>query len=210
MKSAHTIPKDIIATYLPKNPTIIEAGAHIGRDTAKLAKQFPNGTIYAFEPVSELFEQLQKNVADYSNVFIFNTALSDEICSKKFYKSGGRSTATSSLFEPKEYAKEFPTTTFEETTVQCTTLNNWAKENGIKKIDFMWLDMQGGELDALKGATDILPSITAIYTEVALTERYKDNPLYDELKNYLSNFGFVVEQEALGKGTWGNVLFCRK
>jgi hypothetical protein len=49
------IPKSLIATYLPANPTIVEAGAHIGVDTVQMSKRWPRGTIHAFEPIPDLF-----------------------------------------------------------------------------------------------------------------------------------------------------------
>lgn len=210
MINTHTIPKELIAPFLPVNPIILEAGAHIGRDTIKMIKQWPNATIYAFEPVPELFAQLQERTKDYPTIHCFNVALNNQSGPSTFYQSSGRSTATSSLLAPKEYQQEHPETYFDQITVQCVTLDEWAHLQNIFKIDFMWLDMQGGELNALQGGVNILKTVTAIYTEVALTERYASNPLYDEMKAFLEAQGFIVQQEALGKGTWGNVLFIRK
>lgn len=55
------IPKEIIGEYLPYNPVIIEAGAHIGIDTIEMHKLWPKSTIYAFEPMSDLFDRLKKH-----------------------------------------------------------------------------------------------------------------------------------------------------
>ena len=51
-----------IKQFLPKNPVIVEAGAHIGRDTLKMHAIWPQATIHAFEPVPPLFKQLKKNL----------------------------------------------------------------------------------------------------------------------------------------------------
>lgn len=205
-----TIPKEIIAHYLPPNPVIVEAGAHIGRDTKKMYTIWPKCTIHAFEPVPELFAELTKNVAKYSNVFCYPYALSSQIMTTTLYKSGGRSTATSSLYEPMGYLQEHPETFFTPITVQTITLDSWAKQNTIHTVDMLWLDMQGGELAALQGAQELLKRVSVIHTEVALNERYKNAPLYPEIKNWLEKHGFSVAYEALGKSHWGNVLFVRK
>ncbi len=205
----HTIAKDYIARFLPANPIIIEAGAHIGRDTIKMARQWPEAIIHAFEPVPELNDNLIKNTADYPSIHTYPLALSDSIGERTFFKSSGRSTATSSLLEPHEYKQEYPETLFDTINISTITLDEWAKQYNVDHVDFLWFDMQGGELNAFRGATSLLPQIKAIYTEVALSERYKNNPLYHEIKDYLKSFGFHVQKEALGKKTWGNVLFIK-
>lgn len=205
-----TIPKHYIAQFISSNPIILEAGAHIGRDTVKMAKLWPHAQIYAFEPVPELYEQLKINTAQFSNVATFNMALAQKSGNAIFYKSSGRSTATSSLLAPQEYLNEMPGTFFEHIEVPTIDLDSWASVNNVTKIDLMWLDMQGGELDALKGAQKLIPTVTAIYTEVNFVERYKGNPLYTQIKQWLYEHGFVPHQEAVGHKTWANVLFLRK
>src|SRR3989304_6137581 len=70
------ITKEIIKQFLPNNAIIVEAGAHIGRDTLKMSLLWPQGTIYAFEPVPELFAQLVERTKEQLNVRCFNIALS--------------------------------------------------------------------------------------------------------------------------------------
>ena len=48
-----------------------------------------------------------------------------------------------------------------------------------------WLDAQGHELAILQGATNILKTVTVLYTEVNFIHAYKDQPLYDEIKSWL-------------------------
>lgn len=64
------ISKEYIAQFLPPNPIIIEAGAHIGRDTKKMARQWPNAHIHAFEPVPALFEILKKILLHILMLFV--------------------------------------------------------------------------------------------------------------------------------------------
>ena len=202
------IPKEFIAQFLPNNPVIVEAGAHIGRDTKKMIKVWPHAIIHVFEPVQELFTELQKNVAEFPSIHCHPYALSNKNGTASFHISSGRSTATSSLLQPKEYLQEHPTTQFEVRTIPTITLDTWAQQHAISRVDFLWLDMQGGELLALQGASQLLKTVTAIYTEVNIVERYKHNPTYEEIKQFLLPFGFQVTKEAFSK-TWGNVLFVR-
>ena len=91
--------------------------------------------------------------------------------------------------------------------MQTITIDEWAEKHAIDHVDFLWLDMQGAELQALKAAPKILQTVKTILIEVTLTERYQDNPLYTEVKAWLEQQGFVVEIEHFHHKNWGNVLF---
>lgn len=203
------ITKQYIAQFLPSNPTIIEAGAHIGRDTKKMITLWPEAKIHAFEPVPALFEQFTANLKDFPSVHCYPYALNDVTETSVFYVSSGRSTATSSLLEPKEYLSEHPTTVFQTITVPTITLDDWAAKFKIAHADFLWLDMQGSELDALKGGIQLLKTVRVIYTEVSFSERYKNNPLYSTIKLWLYKHGFSVQKEEFRNASWGNVLFLK-
>lgn len=204
------ITKELIASFLPNNPIILEAGAHKGRDTLKMVKQWPQGTFYCFEPVPAMFELLNKAVDGMPHVHCYQLALAGSNGTATFHVSSGRSDAASSLYEPAEYALEHPDTIFNDITVKTSTLDSWATEHKVKRIDFMWLDMQGGELAMLQAGTNVLKTVTAICSEVNLIERYAGAPLYSTYKAWMESQGFYVAYEHLFKTTWGNVLFVRK
>ena len=96
--------------------------------------------------------------------------------------------------------------------VQTVTLDDWAQENNIDHVDFMWLDMQGVELDVLKASPKILGQTKAIYCEVEFIEAYEGQPLYGDVKSWLQQQGFsIVAKDFVDQTTWffGNVLFVR-
>lgn len=203
------ISKESIARYLPKNPVIVEAGAHIGRDTIKMHKAWPTSTIHAFEPVPELYSYLIDNTAPYPKIFCYPLALSNVTGESTFFVSSGRSTATSSFFEAGRYQEQFPDTLFSPSLVQTITLDEWTQLHSIMHVDALWLDMQGAELQALQGALKMLSNISVIHTEVNLTERYKGIPLYPEIKQWLLDQGFTIAHETFPHPEWGNILFVR-
>ncbi len=202
--------KDRIAEYLPRNPIIIEAGAHIGRDTVKLAKLWPAATIHAFEPVEDIFNILITNTEGYSNIHCHNIALSDNNGTELLYVSTGASTAVSSFFKPHEYAQRRPNVIFTPEEVTTVTLDTWAKVHYISLVDFMWLDMQGAELKVLKAAPTLLKTVRALVFEVSLTERFKNNPLYDEAKQWIESQGFEIVQTDIPKHNKINLFCVRK
>ena len=64
-------------------------------------------------------------------------------------------------------------------------------DNDIKKIDMLWLDMQGVELEVMKSAPNIMNSVKVVYTEVDFVEAYKGQALWPELRSWLESQGFI-------------------
>ena len=202
---------EFVAAFLPEAPTVVEAGAYNGSDTKAMGELWPEGTIYAFEPLPQLFRRLRNKTRKLDNVICLPLALSDTSGVSKMFVSSGESEASSSLMAPKEHQTEHRNVLFEtEVDVETITLEEWAEKNRVKKIDFLWLDMQGHELRTLKAATHILSTVSAIYTEVSLKELYEESPLYSEVREWLEGEGFRVEIEDLPWPDGGNVLFLRQ
>jgi 2-O-methyltransferase len=204
----YTIDKSIIVRNLPQNAIIIEAGASIGEDTIELAKLFPKGRIYAFEPLPHIFEILKKNIKGLPNVNLFESALSHSTGNSTIYLSSNDS--SSSLMEPKEHLIAHPEITFDkEIPISTISLDDFGNREGLSKIDFMWLDIQGMEFEILEASKNLFQTVDLLYTEVSLIETYKNVPLYDEFKLWLETQGFIVIWEGLYWSDMGNVLFKR-
>jgi FkbM family methyltransferase len=196
--------------FLPENPIIVEAGAHKGKDTLDISKTWPKGFVHAFEPVPDIYKKLLKATKKRQNVTCYPIALSDKSGKSAIFISGGMSDASSSLLKPEEHMIIFPDVSFDTLIdVDTLTLDEWAQKYSIKKVDFLWLDLQGMELNVLKSGTGLLKNVRALYTEVSLVETYKNAPLYTELKQWLENSGFKVQREEI-TGLMGNVLFIRQ
>ena len=122
----------------------------------EMSHLWPSAKIYAFEPVPWIFEELKTNTRKRANVLCEMKALGDRDGFSTFFVSSGDSDASSSLLPPKEHLRQHPKVLFSESIqVTTTTLDTWAKHNGIKQIHLLWLDMQGFELAALKATNGI-------------------------------------------------------
>jgi FkbM family methyltransferase len=205
------ISKAVLKCYLPKNPIIVDCGAHDGTDSVSLCKML-KGRVHSFEPVDEVYNRLKTNTANYKAISTYKLALSNENGLAEFYVSEGESDGSSSLLPPLQHLIDHPRTLFNrKIVVETKTLDTWAEEQKIENIDLLWLDMQGSEMNMLKASHKILRTVKMIHTEVSTKDTYKGVAQYAEYRAFLEHKGFKVLHEAIPEG-WdmGNVLFIRK
>ena len=203
-----------IAPFIPRNAVIIEAGAHDGTNTVEMAEHWPHATIHAFEPFPRAAEVVRQRIERYgSRVQCHAIGLGPQNGDIDMNVSGDGSAGacqSSSMLAPTEaQLREFPEIRFGLThKVPLRTLASWAEESGVSVIDFMWLDMQGYELQALAGAGGLLQGVSAIHMEVSNVQLYQGAPLYPEVQARMAAWGFVPVIEAFFRVA-GNVLFVR-
>jgi FkbM family methyltransferase len=73
---------------------------------------------------------------------------------------------------------------------QTTTLDDWAEKRGGADIDFMKVNVQGAELEILRGGETLLPNVIGIMAEISFVESYKDRPFFSDIDSYLRAAGF--------------------
>ena len=76
--------------------------------------------------------------------------------------------------------------------------------------DYLCLDIQGAELEALKGFGSRIKEIKWIYSEVNKDELYEGCCLVSELDDYLSGFGFSRSATRWTEFGWGDALYVNK
>jgi FkbM family methyltransferase len=199
-----------IARHLPPAPVVVEAGAHAGTDTAGMARSWSDATIYALEPVPDVYARLEARTRAFANVHTEQVALADRTGQMTMHISSGGSDGSSSLLPPVDHLVHHPEVQFASTIlVPTVTLDDWADQHSLARVDFLWLDAQGAELSILKAGAGVLRNVRAIYMEVSLTETYAGVPLYPEVKVWMAEQGFFARLERLPWDDMGNVLFVR-
>lgn len=195
---------------LPDNPVIIEAGASRGMDTLKFANLWPAGKIFAFEPEPATFALLSDVVKGFENIIIEEVALAADSGTAVLNISSSKdetATDASSLLKPTGVKDVWSTLEFKKSvTVRTVSLSDLMEMHGLPKVDLMWLDMQGAELEFLKGSPEMLQRVKYVYMEVSLREMYEGMPLYPEVKRTMQKFGFKPKKEFLTR-IQGDVLF---
>lgn len=209
---------EILTQFLPNNPVVVEAGAYDGRDTQKMAAQWPQCTIHAFEPLPEIYERLEANTVHLSQVHRYPLALSDHDGTALFYISErptrpGVASQAGSLHKPKQRLLKSPLIFPRTASVNTITLDTWATQNNITTIDLMWLDTQGHELAILQNAPRMLEYVKVVLAEVSFIESYEGQPQYEDVVAWMADHGFEHvgrDFEDTNKSFFGNALFVKK
>jgi len=137
---------------LTNDSVFFDVGANVGLYSIAAAKRFPSAKIHAFEPVPStlsLFRQnLAKNDIENGHVTLNELALSDAV---------GEVYITSD-FHSSNYITT-PESKYSKTLIRCTTIDNYVREKGIDRLDFIKVDVEGHELKVAKGAEETLTKL---------------------------------------------------
>jgi FkbM family methyltransferase len=80
----------------------------------------------------------------------------------------------------------------EKRVIQAESLAEWAKQAAISDIDFCKLNVQGAELDILRGAGPRLQTMLGIVAEQTFNETYVGAPLFGEVYEFIRGAGFTM------------------
>jgi FkbM family methyltransferase len=185
---------------------VLHIGAHFGEENSVYEKIGIENRIF-FEPLESNFEILKKNVSEKYQ--LVKKALGNENKKITMYVEKANQGQSSSILEPHIHLKQYPHIIFEDREeVEMIKLDEF--EFDIKKYNFINIDVQGYELEVFKGGKKVLESIDYIMCEINRDEVYKNCTKIDDLKNFLSGFGFELVEETWDGYTWGDGFFIKK
>jgi len=198
--------------YLVAPKVIIEAGAADGIDTSEFLTSFPEAKIFAVEPVNQQFVYLREKFLDQENIELFNIAFSEENgvgelnIGADVGQFGGM--GSSSMLEPMKHQMYFPSISFKrKQLITIKTLETFMIENQIERVDLLWLDIQGKELDVLKASERALvEKIKLLHIEISRVALYKGMPKEREIRKFLKDLGFICVVDKVGAIS-GNALY---
>jgi FkbM family methyltransferase len=167
---------------------IVDAGAHQGTFSILMANSAKNGCIVAIEPIERNLLFLKHNliINEATNVSVIPNGLWSSLKLKTFYLND--SSAAHSAFAEDKVTHSL--------SVEVDTLDSILEKNKIKKVDFIKMNIEGAEIEALKGARKTL---TANPVELAIDAHHVVNgkPTYAIVIPILQEFGFQCEGKEL-------------
>lgn len=161
---------NFLKKYPHKNHTYIDVGAHIGTTCMPLSRIYKN--VIGFEANNHNFQLLLKNL-EYNkskNITVHNIGLYNETCRCMILQHKAESSGCFFLVKNPNG------------NIECTTLDEYCKQNNIENVDYIKIDTEGSELYVLEGALQTI-------------EKYK--PLISIESNGLSNILYNISEKQM-------------
>lgn len=168
----------LMQQLLNEDSVFVDIGTNKGIYLYQAEKKITSGKIYGFEPNESLVRYIQPL---FPKVQLYTYAVSSQ-------------TGTSVLHIPKKgdglqdtrASLEAMGDDVEKIEIKTITLDDWAKQENISKIDLVKIDVEGHEFDTIKGCTTILETLKPTFIiEIELRHaKYPINEIFDWIKGY--------------------------
>lgn len=186
--------KEIFGDSSPK--VILDVGSRDLAESIQMSQAFPDARIIAFEPNPIQFKICLEESKKYPNIEVYEYACGDKKETVDFWLVN-ENVGASSILEPAEkfinagWQYGYKDCTFQKIPgIQVRRIDSVLREIGIKKVDVVWMDVQGNELKALQGMGKFIDGVTIMHTEAATIPYYKGHATKEELETWIQEKGF--------------------
>lgn len=183
-----------IKLIVKKHPIdlVLDVGANVGQFGIDLRNAGFTSKIVSFEPSLEAFCQLRENVKFFQPWDIINVALGQKDSKAELNLAENDGLSNSFLSMNELHNSIYPGSDFIATEiVQLLRLDSF---DFPEKSILLKLDVQGFELEVLKGSLGILPKIRYVLLEISLVSLYTGQPTLLELLTFLDLHGYEVTE----------------
>lgn len=171
---------------IKETDTIIDIGANIGAFSLWAGKLAGRGNVYSYEPDSDNYDLLKKNISDNNrqNIIPKKLAVSDTSEDLVLYTQPSTNGVNHSMC-PDKYAQKV--------IVPSTTLADIIRDNHLKKINLLKLDAEGAEYPIILNSPD---SVFSVIDGIILEYHDYLDPSFQvkKLINRLTALGYQVEK----------------
>ena len=191
---------------------VIHVGAHAAQEAADYAAHDLEPVIW-FEAIPQLVERANDHLASFPRQNVLQALLWSEPGLEKEFKIASNDQGSSSVFDFYFHSASYPHIKMnQKINLITTTLDLVLPEQpyDAEGFPYLVLDVQGAELEVLKGSRILLKKTDVIMTEVSTRELYKNAPLYGDMIKWLEIEGFTLIADDLNLNLgWGDALFMR-
>ena len=189
---------NFIRRFLRPGMIFFDIGANIGLYTViagKILKE--NGEVHSFEPSQREFLRLSKNVRlnRLNNVILNRVAVLDRESGVTLSVCDDTRAAYNSLFTIKH--PEAINSVIRNESVRSITIDAYVHHNKVKQVHLIKMDIEGAEIQALRGGSNLLsrkhaPAITFECAECAAQRDEKGEKKLREFCEILSEYGYII------------------
>jgi FkbM family methyltransferase len=170
--------------------TVIDIGAYEGHWTRMILPIFSESRVHMVEAQPSKEEFLKGVREEFPERVDYSIALlgTEDKGSAPFYVTEGRdggSTGSSVLEEQSNVPRRI-------VMLPMTTLDQVVEKKALNGISFLKLDVQGYELEVLRGAENTVSEVEGVLIEVSLMATNRSAPLFGEVVRFMESKGFLV------------------
>ena len=174
--------------------TVLDVGANKGQFSRAATRAFPGARIIAFEPLEAVAAEWRRHLADVATAEIHVCALGAEDGTVAFHPHE-YSLASSVLPVARGAGAEGGSGAGELAPVEVPVrrLDDLVTLDDLRAPLLAKLDVQGYELEVLRGAEATLRHVDALVVELAFERHYEGQPLFTEVLAHLAERGFALD-----------------
>ncbi len=178
----------VLRTVMQDARCVFDVGANVGEWTLEAAALAPECTIHAFEIVPLTYETLRARTASKPKIRVNNLGLSATGEPVTIHLGETSDTATACRLESAPLHQEYYSAQ-----IRCTTCRaeDYMREQGIDEVDFVKIDVEGMDLQVIKGFGERLRHVRALQFEYGIFNIASRDLLHD-FYQHLQQRGFLV------------------
>lgn len=207
--------KTLVEKYNVHPKGVLHVGANVGEEAVQYEEQGIKNVVW-IEANPDIFQTLVMNVSGLGHKY-YNFCAGDENIDEVVFHIANNAGQSSSVLPLGTHAKNHPNVRYtHDIKVPMCRIDSFFSNRptqssafDLKDVDFLSMDIQGFEMQALKGMGDLLHQFKWIYLEVNKEEVYKGNGLARDIYKYLSKFGFKLKVEHYTRANWGDALLSK-
>jgi FkbM family methyltransferase len=195
---------------------VVDIGANRGQFALICREWFPKARIDSFEPLREPCEGFQDIFRGNELVTLHQIAIGAKETETIIHVSN-QDHSSSLLPISEKQTRLFPGTIEKETrSIHVCPLEKVFSLNDIELPALLKIDVQGLELEVLKGCGSLLDVFNYVYVECSFVELYSNQALAHEVISFLSEKGFNLSgiyntyHDAKGRSVQADFLFTKK
>jgi FkbM family methyltransferase len=167
--------------------TVVDIGANKGQFALLARWLYPHATIYSFEPLMEPAARFRQVLGRHAR--LYETAIGSTDDQTTIYVS--KRADSSSLLPIGKQSDVFPGTDLqEERRVSVAALPKFLNADDIVSPALLKIDVQGYEIEVLRGCGALLRAFSVVYVECSFVELYRGQALVGDVISCLAEYGF--------------------
>lgn len=210
------ISRDLTRLVGSEAAVIVDIGANTGQSAALFSRLFPQATILAIEPFDASYKAIMARGVQRVHPHLLAMGARNGTA---VLHVNSQSVTNSLLIASPEGQRLFPKhmDPISNVKVEMITLDSFAAREGLDRIDLLKIDVQGTELEVLRGGHSILPRVHVIQIECNFIPIYENSSVFSEVDIVLRRAGFEfynfygLHQDPVSRRlVFGDALFVRK